>query len=40
MVGGLFDHYFFNLDFPHAAGLLWIVVGLGAVAMRLGGEEV
>jgi polysaccharide biosynthesis protein PslJ len=39
MVGGIFDHYFFNLDFPHAAALLWLVVGLGAVTMRLGGEE-
>jgi len=38
MAGGLFDHYFFNLNFPHAAALLWLVVGLGAVAMRLGEE--
>lgn len=38
MVSGLFDHYSFNLDFPHAAALLWLVVGLGAVAMRLGWE--
>ncbi|HHX43912.1 MAG TPA: polymerase [Chloroflexi bacterium] len=38
MAGGFFDHYFFNLDFPHAAALLWLVVGLGAVTMRLAAE--
>lgn len=25
---GVFDHYFFNIQFPHMAALLWIVVGL------------
>jgi len=34
-VGGVLDHYLFNLDFPHAAALLWLVVGLGASAIRL-----
>ncbi|HUV94978.1 MAG TPA: O-antigen ligase family protein [Anaerolineae bacterium] len=38
-VGGTLDHYLFNLDFPHAAALLWLVVGLGASAIRLGGER-
>lgn len=28
MVGGLFDHYFFNLDFPHSVSLFWLYVGL------------
>jgi O-antigen ligase len=39
MVGGIFDHYFFNLDFPHAAALFWLVVGLGAVTIRLVRQE-
>jgi O-antigen ligase len=39
MVGGIFDHYFFNLDFPHAAALFWLVVGLGVVAIRLVKEQ-
>ncbi|MHB1293507.1 MAG: O-antigen ligase family protein [Anaerolineae bacterium] len=34
MVGGMLDHYLFNLDFPHAAALLWLVIGLGTVSMR------
>lgn len=34
MVGGVFDHYLFNLRFPHASSLLWIMVGL-ATAGRL-----
>ena len=41
VVGGALDHYLFNLDFPHAAALLWLAVGLGAAGIRLvkqGGE--
>ena len=34
MMAGFLDHYLFNLVFPHAAGLLWLTMGLGAVAMR------
>jgi O-antigen ligase len=30
MVGGLFDHYFFNLSFPHASTLYWLFVALGS----------
>jgi hypothetical protein len=29
LVGGVFDHYFFNLDFPHSVTLFWVCVGLG-----------
>lgn len=42
LVGGVLDHYLFNLDFPHAAALLWLVIGLGAASARLveeGGAE-
>jgi O-antigen ligase len=31
---GLADHYYFNIEFPHMAALLWIVVGLGLAALR------
>jgi O-antigen ligase len=28
LVVGLFDHYFFNITFPHMAALFWILCGL------------
>ncbi len=36
MIGGLTDHYFFNLVFPHSVALFWLYVGLGMVTIRLG----
>lgn len=33
LVGGLFDHYFFNLSFPHASTLFWTYVALGTSAL-------
>jgi O-antigen ligase len=36
MIGGMTDHYFFNLAFPHSVALFWLYVGLGMVAVRLG----
>lgn len=35
MIGGLVDHYFFNLKFPHSVVLFWLFVGLGMVTVRL-----
>ncbi len=35
MIGGLVDHYFFNLKFPHSVVLFWLFVGLGIVTVRL-----
>ena len=35
LVGGIFDHYFFNLDFPHSVTLFWLFVGLAMAAARL-----
>jgi O-antigen ligase len=35
LVGGIFDHYFFNLDFPHSVALFWFYVGLAVAAARL-----
>lgn len=40
LVGGIFDHYFFNLSFPHSVAAFWIYLGLGMVAVRLGAEGV
>lgn len=35
LVGGVFDHYLFNLTYPHMTALLWIVVGVGMKAVEL-----
>ena len=35
LVGGIFDHYLFNLNFPHMSSLFWLYVSLGIVAARL-----
>jgi O-antigen ligase len=39
MVGGLVDHFLFNLDFPHASALLWLMLGLGTVSIELVREK-
>jgi O-antigen ligase len=35
LVGGVFDHYFFNLAFHHSVVFFWLFVGLAMVASRL-----
>ena len=35
LVGGLFDHYLFNINFPHMSAVFWLYIGLGLVAARL-----
>jgi O-antigen ligase len=35
LVGGFFDHYFFNLDFHHSVTLFWLVVGLATAATEI-----
>jgi O-antigen ligase len=35
LVGGLADHYFFNLDFHHSVAFFWLYVGLAMVSSRL-----
>ncbi|HDQ72137.1 MAG TPA: O-antigen ligase domain-containing protein [Chloroflexi bacterium] len=35
LVGGVFDHYFLNMDFHHSVTLFWLIFGLAAVATRL-----
>jgi O-antigen ligase len=39
LVGGILDHYFFNLSFPHSVSIFWIFLGLGMVAVRLGTRD-
>jgi len=35
LVGGIFDHYFFNPDFHHSVTLFWLVVGLATAATEM-----
>jgi O-antigen ligase len=35
LVGGIFDHFFFNINFVHLVALFWLVMGLGVAAARL-----
>jgi polysaccharide biosynthesis protein PslJ len=39
LVGGLFDHYFFNLDFPHSVSIFWLFLGLTAVTINISTQE-
>ncbi len=34
-VSGIFDHYFFSLDFHHSVTLFWLMVGLATIATEL-----
>jgi O-antigen ligase len=38
LVAGLFDHYFFNLRFPHMVALFWLLLGLLSVVRSLSQE--
>ena len=35
LVGGIFDHYFFNPDFHHSVTLFWLMVGLATAATEM-----
>ena len=35
LVGGIFDHYLFNLVYPHMGVLLWSYIGLGMAVVAL-----
>ncbi|MBI3538484.1 MAG: O-antigen ligase family protein [Chloroflexi bacterium] len=39
MIGGIFDHYFFNLKFPHSVALFWLYVALGMAVLRLRDDD-
>lgn len=34
LTAGVLDHYLFNLAYPHMTSLLWVLVGIGMVAVR------
>ncbi|NOZ48535.1 MAG: O-antigen ligase family protein [Chloroflexi bacterium] len=40
LTGGIFDHYLFNLTYPHMTALLWVVVGMGMKTVALAQENV
>jgi len=35
LVGGIFDYYFFSLDFHHSVTIFWMIVGLATAATQL-----
>ena len=37
---GVFDHYFFNIQFHHMVTIFWLLFGMAAAATRLGREGV
>jgi O-antigen ligase len=39
MVGGIFDHFYFNLTFIHIAALYWLIMGLGTKTILLWRQE-
>jgi polysaccharide biosynthesis protein PslJ len=39
LLGGVFDHYFFNLDFPHSIAIFWIYLGLAMAALQISTVE-
>lgn len=39
MVGGVFDHFYFNLTFIHIVAFYWLTMGLGITAMLLWRQE-
>lgn len=38
-VSGIFDHFFFNIDFVHLVSLFWLVMGLGVATALLVEKE-
>lgn len=39
LVNGLFDHYFFNLEFSHAVALFWIYIGMTLAVSRVARQD-
>jgi O-antigen ligase len=35
LADGIFDHFFFNINFVHLVALFWLVMGLGIAAAQL-----
>lgn len=39
LVGGIADHYFFNLNFPHSVAVFWLYLGLAMTTVHLGTQN-
>jgi hypothetical protein len=39
LVSGFFDHYWFNLTYPHMTVLFWLYVGLATTTLLVQQEE-
>jgi hypothetical protein len=39
LVSGIFDHYWFNMSYPHMTVLFWLYVGLATAAMETRGDR-
>ncbi|MFP4394627.1 MAG: O-antigen ligase family protein [Anaerolineales bacterium] len=39
LISGVFDHYFFSLDFHHSVTLFWLVFGLAAAATEIASDS-
>jgi O-antigen ligase len=39
LVDGVFDHFFFNINFVHLVALFWLVIGLGVAAAQIAQSE-
>lgn len=37
IISGIFDHYWFNMTYPHMTVLLWLHIGLGTAAVLIDG---
>ena len=35
LVGGIFDHHFVDMNFPHVVGMVWLIAGLQLVGLNL-----
>jgi hypothetical protein len=36
LAGGILDHYFFNLNFPHSVSIFWLYLGMAMTTVHLG----
>jgi len=39
LVSGIFDHYWFNMSYPHMTVLFWLHMGLAATSVSLGEQH-
>jgi O-antigen ligase len=39
LAGGLLDHYFFNLSFPHSVTIFWLYLGVAMATILIGRES-